>query len=906
MLKPEECCICCDKLNNLNKKKITCPYCQNSACRKCISTHIISGSLEPSCPHCYTGWNDDFLDSILTKTFRLNEYKKHKQNRLFELEKSKITEDIINGAKILLLEKKKQRLSSQSIWAPFKNILSEQYFSTPIYAQFFSLISKEDTIKNSKGGRKTKRSARVRTLLLTRLATKSRNFIEKMASSYCEKIAMMITKKPITFEYFFEQDSINHKNQEINICKNKYYQLIDSYANLTNIELLNKIIETPIDDHDDIIDEKVYRKMNQIEKINYHINNPPSSYEILIKKETNKNYPTVNSSNNDCEETISQDTEDLVEEMEADSDNISETFSSISDIDQNLLNVNMTKEKLKEDFIKFYKEKIRRNKFLNKNFAEVIKYNESYNTLFEICYDFKDTFLANKTEQVKCEYDLACAREGPSLVKKKFYFEKKKKRLMQNIENDIITILKIPKSVSHKNIMNFNSLLDVPRFYEEIKKSNITEDQQFPELSIYFSTRMYNLTYLVSNYENKKAVAKAKKEFKEQHPRKAIPNRLNYERVPSSHVNDIVIAALKKLFELNDYYYVSIIKQFRDEMNEIYSILPHEEDTKKKTSGYKCFKSGCNGVIDSNWKCMLCETYFCAKCGEEKKAKFDIDHVCSEANIATFELIRSDSKPCPNCHEVIFRSEGCSQMWCTHCNTAFDWNTLKIINHKIHNPHYADYINAGGSELTGGGSQVIRDGCNTINVRQLQELNHGDVRSTLIYLNNIINHIDGHEIPRINNTITTCQTLQSTCLLEYVAGIKDEKIFRRKISEFEKKTRVSNKISDILVMFSRMSATIIINYLESSKTSQPIRDEVILDEIDKLIKYANDHLLKISKSYNMTSTISINIRDGVRRISTKSAKDNSSSTSASKIKKSIKSKAVDSDNTSNIELDWSN
>ena len=36
---------------------------------------------------------------------------------------------------------------------------------------------------------------------------------------------------------------------------------------------------------------------------------------------------------------------------------------------------------------------------------------------------------------------------------------------------------------------------------------------------------------------------------------------------------------------------------------------------------------------------------------------------------------RSDSKPCVNCGVMIHRTEKCLQMWCPHCQTAFDWRT---------------------------------------------------------------------------------------------------------------------------------------------------------------------------------------------------------------------------------------
>lgn len=70
-------------------------------------------------------------------------------------------------------------------------------------------------------------------------------------------------------------------------------------------------------------------------------------------------------------------------------------------------------------------------------------------------------------------------------------------------------------------------------------------------------------------------------------------------------------------------------------------------------------KSDCNGFLSTAWKCGLCDWYSCSKCFTVKGAEHDTPHECKEDDLKTAELIRSDSKPCPNCGEFINKSSGC-------------------------------------------------------------------------------------------------------------------------------------------------------------------------------------------------------------------------------------------------------
>jgi hypothetical protein len=66
-------------------------------------------------------------------------------------------------------------------------------------------------------------------------------------------------------------------------------------------------------------------------------------------------------------------------------------------------------------------------------------------------------------------------------------------------------------------------------------------------------------------------------------------------------------------------------------------------------------------------------------------------HVCDPDVVKTMKLINRDTKPCPKCSTMIHKIDGCAQMWCTTCQTAFDWRTGKVETGRIHNPHYFEF-----------------------------------------------------------------------------------------------------------------------------------------------------------------------------------------------------------------------
>ena len=138
-----------------------------------------------------------------------------------------------------------------------------------------------------------------------------------------------------------------------------------------------------------------------------------------------------------------------------------------------------------------------------------------------------------------------------------------------------------------------------------------------------------------------------------------------------------------------------------------------EEEKIRKAFVKPCPAQNCNGMMSGGYTCAVCNTKVCSQCFAVKRLKQEEPkepHVCKEEDVQTALLIKKETKACPKCAVSIFKIEGCNQMWCTNCNTAFDWRSGQIINGAIHNPHFFEWqrLQAGN---TSGDNQVQTVGC---------------------------------------------------------------------------------------------------------------------------------------------------------------------------------------------------
>jgi len=120
--------------------------------------------------------------------------------------------------------------------------------------------------------------------------------------------------------------------------------------------------------------------------------------------------------------------------------------------------------------------------------------------------------------------------------------------------------------------------------------------------------------------------------------------------------------------------------------------LNSNRETERRKYIRKCPKNECQGFLSQNLKCEICSSWVCSDCREIKGTTRDAEHTCNPEILESVRLLEEDTKACPKCSSMIYKIEGCSQMFCTECHTAFNWNTLHIENGVIHNPHYFEWL----------------------------------------------------------------------------------------------------------------------------------------------------------------------------------------------------------------------
>ena len=346
----------------------------------------------------------------------------------------------------------------------------------------------------------------------------------------------------------------------------------------------------------------------------------------------------------------------------------------------------------------------------------------------------------------------------------------------------------------------------------------------------------------------------------------------------------------KQVTELNRKY-----KELFNENRTLSTRVVHEREQFVRS----CPKNECSGFLNQKWKCGICETKYCKDCHqclnptEDTTQLVTVDniardlegiqnvfidagaapthtpthtHVCKEDDLATAKLLEKDTKSCPKCNMGIFKIDGCNQMFCTNCNTAFDWVSRKIMNVNIHNPHYFEWLRR--QETNGGERRNNGDAAADCPI--FNELTNETSRNIITLLRCKTNLTESRRAEILDKVLYICQNVlhiryviirnyeynyvesNRSLRIQLMLNRISEKAFKIQIQKNEKKRVKSQEIYNVLQLLVNGVSDIMLRYVDSLRTPRTFfreESENILKEINPIVDYANECFREISATY---------------------------------------------------------
>ena len=294
-------------------------------------------------------------------------------------------------------------------------------------------------------------------------------------------------------------------------------------------------------------------------------------------------------------------------------------------------------------------------------------------------------------------------------------------------------------------------------------------------------------------------------------------------------------------------------EQIREHKNEIYllrrGVESHTELPKKNVARFRCAVPDCKGfVTHASPECAVCESATCLKCMCTKGP----DHECKEEDVANAKEILKATVSCPSCAARIQKSQGCDQMFCVLCHTAFSYRTGEIVTRGIHNPHYYELqarLNRGNvrrepGDIPCGGFPNLYD---TVLPRGQQTNHLGRIR--------ICNHITGVEL----GNLRSAQDFNAQNRVKYILGDISEKTYLTNTNRLAMDEKVNTHYHDILRAFVDASQDVYARFRVAVQKPPGTRygaagpprfdDSEFLRELDTIVQFTNEAAKKIGETY---------------------------------------------------------
>jgi hypothetical protein len=341
------------------------------------------------------------------------------------------------------------------------------------------------------------------------------------------------------------------------------------------------------------------------------------------------------------------------------------------------------------------------------------------------------------------------------------------------------------------------------------------------------------------------------KEYKEYREELLVEREMGFLQATQPHVErEIRMEKLKEDIAILREKLPKLEKELKE--LKIYGVVDRKKFVRK------CPNGDCHGFLSSALKCGLCECWACADCREVKGFSTEEKelHECNKDIVESVKLLEKDSKPCPKCTSLIFKIEGCDQMYCVECHTAFSWNTLKIESGVIHNPHYFEYqriTNGGvaprnpndiqcGRELDNYFVNRLRNKLSPPTDISIKNETRYEQISDILEICRQVIHIRFIEQPRFTTEGRLYSNMQLR--IDYMRNKINKDGMKRILQKREKENIKKTELSNVLGMYVSCMTDLFYRLYDEDDLVK-IKNEMI-----ELKKYVNDCFQKISKSYN--------------------------------------------------------
>lgn len=247
-----------------------------------------------------------------------------------------------------------------------------------------------------------------------------------------------------------------------------------------------------------------------------------------------------------------------------------------------------------------------------------------------------------------------------------------------------------------------------------------------------------------------------------------------------------------------------------------------------------CITQNCKGYLDNDYVCRLCCVHVCRECHQEKLD----NHECLAENIETVKAVKNETHPCPNCQTRIFKIDGCDQIFCTQCHTAFSWTTGRIETGRIHNPHYFQWIRTRNVQVPREAGDVPCGGFPTFQTIEHKTIELRACVSHIIYVREVLNFGKMVQTKEVTKYPVSAGRDKDMDLysIRYLAGDLSEKRWKKVLYDHE----VSREVNTEKRLLFDMLLAVLIDYMNSIMTMNT-REELanMLTELEEFRVYYN-------------------------------------------------------------------